>query len=186
MLWMLYAWFPNFIYEHYHLSMTESGITATGYLQVSCIAGILAGGVLADWLIQRVDAGRFLIAGGGLVASAPFAFLSLAGGSLAFVRFSAAAFGFFAGIFIANVFAAAYDVIAKQEYGFAAGMLNLVGGLAGGAGILAAGFWKASIGIASLMKWQAIASCACAVFLFSVVLTRFAADRRTALTSGAA
>src|SRR5215472_2950875 len=25
MLWMLYAWFPNFIYERYHLSMTESG-----------------------------------------------------------------------------------------------------------------------------------------------------------------
>lgn len=185
MLWMLYAWFPNFIYEHHHLSMTESGVTATLYLQISCIAGILAGGVLADWLIQRVNSGRFLIAGAGLVISAPFAFLSLAGGSLTFVRLSAAAFGFFAGIFIANVFASAYDVISKQEYGIAAGILNLVGGLAGGAGILAAGFWKVSIGIVSLMKWQAIASCACAILLFSVVLTRFAADRRTALTSGA-
>jgi hypothetical protein len=101
-------------------------------------------------------------------------------------RLSAAAFGFFAGIFIANVFAAAYDVISKREYGFAAGVLNLVGGLAGGAGILAAGFWKTSLGIVSLMKWQAIASCACVILLLLVVVTRFASDRRAALAPEAA
>ena len=44
---MLYAWFPNFIYERYHLSMTESSFTATVYIQISCMAGVLAGGVLA-------------------------------------------------------------------------------------------------------------------------------------------
>jgi MFS family permease len=185
-LWMLYAWFPNFIYEHYHLSMTQSSVVATVYIQISCIAGILVGGVLADWLVQRVGSGRFLLVGAGLIGSAPFAFLSLAGGSLAIARLSAAIFGFFAGVFIANIFAAAYDVTSKQQYGFAAGMLNLVGGLAGGAGILAAGFWKTSVGIVFLMKWQAIASCACAIFLLLVVARRFASDRRTALAPEAA
>lgn len=186
MLWMLYAWFPSFIYEHYHLSMAESGIAATLYLQISCIAGVLSGGVLADWLVQRVRSGRFLIAGAGLGGCAPFAFLSLAGGSLTIARLSAAVFGFFAGVFVANTFAAAYDVISKQDYGLAAGILNLIGGLAGGAGILAAGLWKASLGIAPLMKWQAIASCVCAILLLTVVVTRFATDHRTALAREAA
>lgn len=186
MLWMLYAWFPSFIYEHYHLSMAESGIAATLYLQISCIAGVLSGGVLADWLVQRVRSGRFLIAGAGLGGCAPFAFLSLAGGSLTVARLSAAAFGFFAGVFVANTFAAAYDVISKQEYGLAAGILNLIGGLAGGVGILAVGLWKASLGIAPLMKWQAIASCACAILLLTVVVTRFATDHRIALAGEAA
>jgi MFS family permease len=181
MLWMLYAWFPSFIYDRYHLSMTESSIAATVYLQISCIAGVLTGGVFADWLVQRIPSGRFLITGAGLIGSAPFAFLSLAGGSLAMAKLSAAAFGFFAGVFVANVFAAAYDVISKQAYGLAAGILNLIGGLAGGAGILAAGFWKASLGMAFLMKWQAIASCACALLLLLVVMARFPADYRRAL-----
>lgn len=181
MLWMLYAWLPSFIYDRYHLSMTESSIAATLYLQISCIVGVLAGGMLADWLVQRIRSGRFLIAGSGLIGSAPFAFLSLAGGSLAMTKLSSAAFGFFAGIFVANVFAAAYDVISKQEYGLAAGILNFIGGLAGGAGILAAGFWKASLGMAFLMKWQAIGSCACAVFLLFVVVKRFNVDHRIAL-----
>jgi MFS transporter, Spinster family, sphingosine-1-phosphate transporter len=185
MLWMLYAWFPNFIYEHYHLSMTESGLTATVYLQISCMAGVLAGGVLADWLVKRIRSGRFLIAVAGLAACAPFGFLSLAAGSLAIAKLSAAAFGFFAGVFVANTFAAAYDVISRQNYGLGTGILNLTGGLAGGAAILSTGIWKASVGMAPLMKWQAIASGAAAVLLLFVVLTRFASDRRAALASEA-
>ena len=178
MLWMLYAWFPNFIYERYHLSMTESSVTATVYIQISCMAGVLAGGVLADWLVQRIRYGRFLIAVVGLAGCAPFGYLSLAAGSLATAKLAATAFGLFAGVFVANTFAAAYDVISRQNYGLGTGLLNLVGGLAGGAAILATGLWKASLGMAVLMKWQAIASGAAAVLLLFVVVTRFASDRR--------
>ena len=181
MLWMLYAWFPNFIYERYHLSMTQSGLTATVYLQASCVVGVLGGGVLADWLVERVQAGRFLIGVAGLVCCTPFAFLSLAAGSLPSAKLAAAAFGFFAGVFIANIFAAAYDVIPRQNYGLGTGLLNLTGGFAGGAAMLAAGLWKASVGMTVLMKWQAIVSCAGAVLLLFVVVTRFASDRRRAL-----
>jgi MFS family permease len=181
MLWMLYAWFPNFIYERYHLSMTESGLTATVYLQVSCVAGVLGGGALADWLVRRVTAGRFLSAVAGLACSAPFAFLSLVAGSLGVAKLSAAAFGFFAGWFISNVFAGAYDVTSRQNYGLATGILNLTGGFAGGAAILATGLWKASLGMTTLMKWQAIASVVSALLLLCVVLARFAPDRRRAL-----
>jgi MFS family permease len=185
MLWMLYAWFPNFIYEHYHLSMTESSLTATVYIQISCMVGVLTGGVLADWLAQRIRSGRFLIAAAGLAGCTPFGFLSLAAGSLAMAKLSATVFGFFAGVFVANTFAAAYDVISRQNYGLGTGLLNLVGGLAGGAAILAAGHWKASLGMATLMKWEAVGSGGAAVLLVLVVVTRFASDRRTAVASEA-
>lgn len=180
MLWMLYAWFPNFIYERYHLSMTQSGLVATVYLQTSCMAGVLTGGVLADWLVGRVRSGRFLIAVAGLAGCAPFAYLSLAAGSLAIAKLSAAAFGFFAGVFIANLFASAYDVISRQNYGLGAGILNLAGGLAGGSAILAAGYWKASLGMLPLIKWQSLTSGAGAVLLLFVVIARFASDHRRA------
>jgi MFS family permease len=183
MLWMLYAWFPSFIYERYHLSMTESGLTATVYLQTSSMGGVLAGGVFADWLVTRIRSGRFLIAVVGLAACAPFAFLSLAAGSLAIAKLSAAGFGFFSGVFVANTFAASYDVVSRRSYGLATGILNLVGGLAGGAAILAAGLWKASVGMVVLMKWQSIASAAIAFLLLFVVRKRFVPDRSRVVAS---
>lgn len=176
MLWMLYAWFPSFIYEHYHQSMTQSGLIATVCLQTSCVLGILIGGVVADRLVERIRSGRFLIAAIGLAGCAPFAYLSLAAGSLTIAKLSAAGFGFFAGLWISNMFAASYDVIARQNYGLSTGILNLVGGLAGGAAILAAGFWKATIGMVPLMKWQCLASVAGVLLLLLVVRTRFSAD----------
>lgn len=178
MLWMLYAWFPNFIYERYHLSMTESGLTATLYLQTSCVAGILSGGVLADWLVRRVRSGRFYLAVVGLAASTPFAYLSLAAGSLGVAKVASAGFGFFAGLLIANVFAASYDVISRQNYGMGTGILNLVGGLAGGAAMLAAGVWKSSVGMETMMKWQAVASFSMAIVLLAVTMRRFQSDRQ--------
>src|SRR5438067_76255 len=84
----------------------------------------------SEWLAQRVRSGRFLIGVFGLVACAPFAYLSLASGSLIVAKSASAAFGFFAGLYIANVFAGSYDVIARQNYGLATGVLNLIGGLA--------------------------------------------------------
>ena len=63
-------------------------------------------------------------------------------------------------------------------YGFGAGALNLVGGLAGGAAIFCAGLWKQSIGIRTLMGWAALAAAGAAVVLVVVVAARFQADRR--------
>ncbi len=100
-------------------------------------------------------------------------------------KLSAGLFGFFAGVFVSNLFAAAYDVMSRQNYGLGTGVLNLIGGLAGGAAILAAGILKASLGMVTLMKWQAIASAGAALLLLFVVMKRFAADHRAALASEA-
>jgi len=178
MLWMLYAWLPSFIYERYGLSMTQSGFTATVYLQTSSAAGALAGGVLGDRITRRAPAGRFYVAGLGVLLSAPFAYLTLAGGSLTVLKLAATGFGLFAGLMIANIFASAYDVISERNYGFGAGALNMAGGLAGGAAIFFAGLWKQTLGIETLMGWSAVAAACCACLLIVVAATRFEADKR--------
>lgn len=178
MLWMLYAWLPDFLRARYGLSLARSGFTATFYLQAGSALGVLAGGVLADRAVKRVAPGRFYVAALGLLASAPLAYLTLAAESLAVLKSAAAGFGLLAGLMIANVFASAYDVIAERNYGFGAGVLNLVGGLAGGAAIFCTGLWKESFGIATLMGWVALAAMAAAGLLLLVAAASFEADRR--------
>lgn len=158
MLWMLYAWLPNFLYEHFHLSMSESGLVATLYLQVSSAIGVVCGGVLGDQAVKKVRGARFYASAAGVILSAPFAYLAFSSESLLELKLAACAFGLTGGLLMSNQFAASYDVAEERNYGFAAGALNMVGGLAGGAGILAAGLWKASVGIAHLMFWAAAAA----------------------------
>lgn len=178
MLWMLYAWLPDFVRARYGLSLAQSGFTATFYLQTGSALGVLAGGVLADRVVKRFAAGRFYVAGLGLLACAPLAYLTLAVSSLRLLALAAAGFGLLAGFMIANVFASAYDVISERNYGFGAGVLNLVGGLAGGAAIFITGLWKDSYGFATLMRWVASSAMAAASLMLLVAIVRFDADRR--------
>ena len=177
MLWMLYAWLPDYIYEHYHLSMTESGFTATVYLQTSSAVGILTGGVLADWLVKRIRFGRFCISSAGLLLCAPFAYLALATTSLAALKLCAAGFGFFAGFLMSNNVASVYDVTAEANYGFAVGWLNVLGGMAGATAAFLAGLWKQSVGIVTMMGWVAFGACCAAGWLIWVTLANFEKDR---------
>jgi MFS family permease len=46
--WIVYAWLPLHLYERFGMSLAEAGFTATFYLQATSLAGVLAGGWLAD------------------------------------------------------------------------------------------------------------------------------------------
>ena len=176
-LWMLYAWLPTLIYERFQLSMAESGFTATVYLQTSSAVGVLAGGVAGDWFVKRIPSGRFYLGSIGLLLCAPCAYLTLAVSSLGLLKLCAVGFGLFAGLMVANNFACAYDVIAERNYGFGAGFLNLIAGLAAGGATFLAGLWKQSIGIPTLMAWAVWAAVLGAVVQVVVAAMSFRRDR---------
>jgi len=67
-------------------------------------------------------------------------------------------------------------VVRERNYAFAAGVLNLGGGIASGAGLLLAGWWKESGGVVTLMQRASIASVFAALLLASVAALRFDSD----------
>lgn len=164
-LWMLYAWLPLFLHEKYTLSLSESGWKATLFLQSGSLAGILLGGVAGDWISRRLRTGRLALVAGGLLLSSPFAVWILSVSNLQAASAAGVGFGLFAGLMMANVVAAAYDLVPERSYGVAAGMLTFAGGLAGGLGILFAGVWKDSFGIESAMRIAAGGAAASALLL---------------------
>lgn len=172
MLWIFYAWFPSFLYERYQLSMTESGLTATIFVQVSCAIGVLIGSTLADKLSSR-----FPIAALGILLSAPFGYLTFAAETLEMARIYSVAYGFFSGFMVANVFAACYDVIDRKNFGLASGILNMVGGISAAIMIYLAGVLKESVGFAGLLQWVAIA---CVVA--SIMLWRYRPENNSLVT----
>lgn len=184
MLWILYAWLPAFVFERYHLSLTESGLTATIFLQSSSAAGVLLGGWLGDFLARHHPTGRFQVVIWAVIGCAPFAFAIFATHSLGVLKLSACGFGLFAGFFAGNLFSALYDVAGPRDYGLATGLLNSVGGFGGGAAILVVGLWRHSLGIDTLMLYALLASAASAMFLLLIVRARFGRERELAFQTG--
>lgn len=181
MLWIFYAWLPSFLAERYHLSMTASGFQATIFVQVACGAGVVTGGALADYFAKRIPAARFYVAAAGILLCAPFGYLTFAAESLPAARSYSSIYGFFSGLMVANVFAAAYDVITPRNFGLAAGVLNMIGGFAAAIMIFLAGHLKDSLGFAGLLKWVALGCLLAALLLAATAGARFGRDRHKAM-----
>lgn len=173
MQWIFFAWFPTFLQERFHLSMTDSGWNGTLFIQSSAIVGILGGGVLADRLRRRWSAARLHVAAAGVLFSAPFAYLTFSASSLNQARVFSALFGLFGGLLAANAFAAAYDVLDRTDSrGLAAGILNMTGGISSAFMIYVAGAWKDTIGFSGLMIGMATVAVATSLLLMLASTSR--------------
>ncbi len=177
MLWMLYAWLPTYIFDTFNLSLAQSGLVATLYLQSSSAVGVLTGGLLGDYFAKSNPIGRFRVLTLGLFVAAPFAFFIFEVESLALLKLSACVFGLFTGLFIANMFSSVYDLVEKNNYGLAVGLINMLGGLGAGAAILATGMFKEMMAFSSLMMWATLSSMASSLWLAYVIHRYFAGKK---------
>jgi MFS family permease len=126
------TWMPTFLYQKFHMSLSMAGLNGTAYLQIASVLGVLLGGVLADRLRRSRRDGRLLTQAIGLLCGVPFLFLTGWTISIPLLLVGMAGFGFFKGLYDANIFAGLYDVVPIQRRGSAAGVLNSMGWLGGG------------------------------------------------------
>lgn len=180
MLWVLYGWLPMFVFTKYHVSLANSGLAATAYLQAGSVTGVLTWGLLADLISGRVSSGRLYLIALNILVCAPCSILILTADSLESLKLAAAGFGFFAGGLSANVTAAAFDVVSKKNYGFVVGIINLAAGVGGGASMFFVGWANRPTGMAEVLKWTAVTALAAAIVLLVVSAKSYRTDRHRA------
>ncbi len=129
---VLLSWMPKFLYDKFHLGLAMAGLTATIFVQLASLAGAPLGGWLADMLRRRSAGGRMIVQMIGVLGGAPFVALCGMTSSVGVLIMALTAWGFFKGLYDANIFASAYDVIPPEARGTAAGFMNAIGWLAGG------------------------------------------------------
>jgi MFS family permease len=129
---VLLSWMPKFLFDRYHMSLAMAGLTATIFVQLASMAGAPLGGWLADRLRQRWPGGRVLVQAIGMLGGAPFVAVCGLTHSIASLIMSLTLWGFFKGLYDANIFASAFDTVPLAARGRTAGFMNMIGWLAGG------------------------------------------------------
>jgi MFS family permease len=173
---VLLSWMPAFLFDKFHLSLAASGLTATLFVQLASMAGSPTGGWCADILRRKTPGGRMWIQAIGLLGGAPFVVLCGWTRSVALLIVALTAWGFFKGIYDANIFASIFDVIPANARGKAAGLMNMTGWLGGGIAPVAVGF------VAQRSSLSTAIMLAASVYVAGAILLAIAAIRmRTAV-----
>lgn len=129
---VLLSWMPKFLYDRFHLSLAQSGLAATIFVQLASLAGSALGGFLADSLRARTPGGRMIVQAVGVLCGAPFVWWCGQTQTIGTVIAALTGWGLFKGLYDANIFASVYDVVPPEARGAAAGLMNTLGWLAGG------------------------------------------------------
>ena len=126
------TWMPSFLYRKFNLSLAMSGVNATVYLQIASVLGVISGGILADRLARKNRAGRMLTQALGLSLGVPFIFLAGWTLSVPLMILALAGFGYFKGLYDANIWASLHDVVRPERRASAVGLVNSIGWIGGG------------------------------------------------------
>lgn len=182
---VLLSWMPKFLYDKFHMTLAMAGFTATIFAQLASMLGSPVGGWLADYLRRRTRRGRLAVQMIGVIAGAPFVVLCGLTDSVTWLMVALACWGFAKGMYDANIFASVYDVIPPDARGTAAGLMNTIGWLGGGAiAPLAIGVLAQQYGLSLAIACAAVVYIAAAVFLLIAIV--FHVDRDSASASAVA
>jgi sugar phosphate permease len=137
--WVIGAWMPTYLNEEFHLGQGAAGLSATGYLQVAALVGVLVGGVWADRWSRTNRRGPILVPALGLCLAAPAMLLAASSSWLFFAILGLCIYGFTRAFADANMMPILCLVTNERYRATGYGVLNLVASLAGGVGVFASG-----------------------------------------------
>ncbi len=150
--WVVTAWMPVYLHDHFKLNLAQAGLNAVLYASIATMAGLLAGGALADLWARRDDRARMFVQLAGLAVSAPAVLGVGHSASLAPLLAYLFVFGFGRGLYECNNMPLISQVVGPDQRATAYGVFNLTNTLAAGASVLVTGALKQSLGIAATIS----------------------------------
>lgn len=142
------TWGPDFVVRYKGFSLREAGLALGATALVSLVAGVLAGGALADWLQKRYSYGRVLTIGSGFLLSAPFITIALYAGEKTMVLAMFFLATFFMSWYHGPVTALIHDMMPLRAHATSVGFYMLATQLVGGVlGPLAVGLLADTFGL---------------------------------------
>lgn len=171
--WAVVGWAPTYFTEHFHLSQGEGGLSATAYLQVGMLLGLLVGGAWADRWSRTNERARILVPAIGLCLAAPAVFVMAKTSVLAVAIGGLMIYGFGRTFTDANMMPVLCMVADPRYRATGYGVLNLCSCVVGGFSLYAGGVLRdAHVNVNQLFVWSAVSILVCAALMAVVKPTR--------------
>jgi MFS family permease len=146
------VWMPKFLNEKFSMTLAMAGLNATLWLQAASFIGALVGGWLADRWVWRWRGGRMAVQAIGLFLGAPLIFLTGWTRVVPILVVTMAGFGFFKGIYDANIWAALFDFVRPERRASAQGFMNAIGWLGAAVASTIVGYAAGIIGLGAAVS----------------------------------
>lgn len=143
------TWMPSFLYNKFNMSLSMAGLNATFYLQMASVLGVISGGFLADKLVKTYRGGRMMAQSIGLIMGVPFIFLAGWTLSIPILILALIGFGYFKGLYDANIWASLHDVVKPKNRATAVGFMNSIGWFGGGIAPIAIAYTSTKYGMSA-------------------------------------
>jgi len=167
--WAVVGWMPTYLNEHFHLSQGKAGLSATGYLQMAALIGVLVGGAWADRWSRTNERGRVYVPMIGLLFAAPAILLVSTISWLPLAIAGLILFGLAKAFTDSNMMPILCTVSDPRYRATGYGVLNLFSCIIGGLTIYAGGLLRdGAIDVSRIFQFAAASILVCAALLFYI------------------
>ena len=164
--WVIYAWLPTYFKERFNLSLGGAGVSATVFIQVASLIGVLVGGIWADRWSRKNNRGRLYVPVIGFIIGGPFLFLMASTEVFIIAIASIIIFGFAKGFHDSNFMPIIAQVVDSRSRATGYGIMSFFSVITGGIMIYIGGALKdANVSLSFTFQ-----ICAVGVFLSGLVL----------------
>jgi sugar phosphate permease len=154
--WAIYGWLPTYMAEQFKLGQGAAGMSATAYIQIASLTGVLIGGAWADWWCRSNIRARLYVPLLGFCLAGPALYMSSTTGALALAITGLIVFGLARGFADANNMPILCQITPARYRATGYGVLNFLGCVMGGVMTYVAGALKdANVGLEKVFQFCA-------------------------------
>ena len=163
------GWMPAYLQEAFHLHQGAAGFSTTGYVNLSDLAGVLVGGILADrWSRTQIRA-RIYVLAIGYCAAAPGIYLAANPNVFAFVALGMILWGLASGACDSNFMPVLCLTVDRRFRATAYGVTNFFVSVCGGFSVYGAGLLRdRHVDFGHILHVTAFALIICPILLFLI------------------
>ncbi|MCE5311372.1 MAG: MFS transporter [Acidobacteriales bacterium] len=174
--WIFFNWLPLYYKETFNLSLTAAGFSGTFMLQMTATVGAIAGGWLSDRVSRNVSRRRMLFGAVCYFGAAPLLLGFLVHPTYALVSVFIAGFALLRALGSITEPTVTCDLLQPRLRSTALALMNTANCLAGGIGVLVAGFLKSRFGLGGVFAGVSVIMFVAAGLVLAGYLVYFIRD----------